>query len=85
MVREFQEETGLTNPFWESFCTLRGTDWKVYFFRTWDDLSLLGSPTDELVSVFPVSDLHKLPVIPNLHWLVPMSKDLGIQTAEVWS
>lgn len=87
MVREFKEETGVLVEDWQLFCTLRGlTDlgawWVVYFFRASGSLSELRSQTDEIINICPIAELEKLPVIPNLRWLVPMAKD-GAMLAEV--
>lgn len=74
MRREFKEETGMTVKHWERTITLVGSDWKVYFFRAFGDLTGAKSTTDEVVSIWPT---HPVPehVIPNLKWLIPLSLD----------
>ena len=78
MVREFKEETGISTfeSDWTYFCYLVDTSfkWEVYFF-----VSHIRHPahsvgkTDEKVERFLVSELHELPVISNLHWLIPLA------------
>jgi 8-oxo-dGTP diphosphatase len=77
MVREFQEETGVTtaNSSWKEFCKLTGRDlngeeWIVHFFKSFVKLmhQVKGSLI-EPVNWYHVRDLKG--VVPNLKWLVP--------------
>ncbi len=81
MVREFREEAGLkTNPGrWHSIYSLSDTEntFMVYFFALVRDSKegIVTCTEEELVwcraSALPFD------VIPNLRWLVPMSRDPG--------
>lgn len=78
MEREFQEETGLIIGEWMAFCQIENADWRVYFFYTETTqayMSEIQSPTEEVVSIFSVSEIDILPVIQNLRWLIPMCAD----------
>jgi 8-oxo-dGTP diphosphatase len=75
MVREFQEETGATVA-WTRFCTLRGRDWSVEWFKARYD-AFLTDKTDEHVAWFSVSDVTRghVDTIPNVRWLVMLAMD----------
>lgn len=72
--REFKEETGATQLFWDDFATLSGRDGVIYFFHAIAN-PILMSPTSEPVDWYPLADLPSLPVIPNLRWLIPLALD----------
>jgi len=75
MVREFEEETGVTIPEWDMFARLRGEDWSVDFYRAFGvDLIALKTTTDEEVLVCSVNPLP-VEVLPNLQWLIPLALD----------
>lgn len=76
MVREFKEEAGLLIPHWHPFCSLESSNWKVLCFTsTVENNVLLEQMTDEQVLWHPLKYLSDLPVISNLHWLIPMALD----------
>lgn len=78
MIREFQEEAGLKLFGWDNFITLAFKDSIVWFFRIfvdYTDLETTTSPTDEEVNIYDIKDLDKLPVIPNLQWLIRLALD----------
>jgi 8-oxo-dGTP diphosphatase len=83
MAREFEEETGFqTEPGdWKPLVVLSGDDFKVHFFYTWGELSLLETKTDEEIVVVPVSSVTVQNAIPNLTWLLPMAKSLTYDRA----
>lgn len=81
MRREFAEETGLTETFgWTEFCVL-GDDvnWRVHFFVACPDydarMLALRCQSDEPCRWYDCDAyrLSRLPVIPNLKWLIPMA------------
>ena len=77
MVREFDEEAGLTINDWRHFLTLEGDTWIVYMFTaTSKDYNLAFSKTDEMVEIHYVFDVPSLDVISNLKWLIPMATDI---------
>lgn len=83
MVREFREETGASVLDWEHVITYHD-QWHtatIYFFRAFANrhlIEIVGSMTDEQVSVYQVS---KLPgnVIDNLRWLIPLCLDNNVK------
>lgn len=83
MAREFKEETQVeTLPEkWQHFVTLKGADWRVYFFfmQLWDCPQLVGLP-EEPASWHHVYNLPEN-VHHNLRWLIPLALDSDI----VWS
>lgn len=91
MVREFEEETTVKVTEWKYFCSIIHSEsksnsgpWTVHFFKSFQEVATLQSPTDEQVSWWHVNavccDLNDY-FVPNLRWLIPMAlEDL---TAEV--
>ena len=79
MVREFGEETGVTNTeqSFRHFAILQGPQFSVDFFYTVGDLSLLQSPEDEKVERVKLADIGILrsDMIENLPWLIGMAID----------
>lgn len=87
MEREFTEETGAEVLAWKLFCTYEGSDYTVYFMKTFSsEIYNLNTITDEEVKVINVSELNNetlngLPenkTIPNLKWLIPLALDSRI-------
>lgn len=84
--REFREETGVDvpEPDWHHFATVSwgavsqdSEPGEVQFFRCFRPaLELYDCRTveDEQVGVYFTSDLHKMNVMPNLKWLVPLAE-----------
>jgi 8-oxo-dGTP diphosphatase len=81
MVREFEEETGLTmgNFTWKNFCIISGTDWLVNFFYCFGEKQSFRefAEGEEKVVWIRVIDvlLDKVPMISNLKWLILMCLD----------
>lgn len=82
MKREFEEEAGITTfaQDWHMKLIHTGPGHVVYFFRHDRDPRhegrlIFSHSQDEPVDVYHVSDLHALPVIPNLRWIVPLCLD----------
>jgi 8-oxo-dGTP diphosphatase len=78
MIREFKEETGLNKPNWKLLCELETEDKSahVYFYYSFSAHSVKPkSMTDEKVILFPIKNIHKVPCISNLNWLLYMCLD----------
>lgn len=74
MIREFEEETGTRFTDWRPFAVLAHHDAMVLMFagEAPEDLEV-SSPTSEQVAWVGTNQLHLLPVINNLHWLIPLA------------
>ncbi len=85
MIREAFEECHLFSRVgdWLPVATLRHPEWHIEVFTTahTQNPHMLQTKTDEFVTWV---DIKKLPsnIIPNLSWLVPLSKDV-LQNREV--
>ncbi len=78
MIREFKEETGLHRPNWKIFCELYTEDKSAHvtFFYSFSVYPIHPkSMTDEKVILFPIKNIHRVPCIPNLNWLLYMCLD----------
>lgn len=73
MRREFREETGADVLIWQPFALLAWRSDMIHFFCARSDQTVIRSTTDEEVDWYPVSLLDRLPIIPNLRWLVPLA------------
>lgn len=84
MIREFKEETDADVTDWTNFCTLSGTDWKVYFFKS-TSITRLKTITDEEVGWYDINYIinNVYPAMPNLKWLIPLALDNDVTHAEV--
>ena len=81
MSRECQEETGVTIPpdAWEHTVTLYNDWFECRFFRACSDQAMQAKTMEtEQVTVVSMADVYKLPLITNLHWLLPLSLDEGV-------
>lgn len=79
MVREFREETGVDTDAdaWKGFAVMKFWDCEVECFvgqMEWEKFNSLWSPTEEQVVKVDAHKLWPFPVLPNLHWLVPMAQ-----------
>jgi 8-oxo-dGTP diphosphatase len=86
MVREFEEEAGLSIPRWEHFAVL--TDamqarFHVDFFRAFGDVRYAYAVTDELIQVEAVNQLPPA-VLPNLRWLIPMALSVDADACKLF-
>ena len=79
MVRESEEETGLTIETFLHYATINGSGWRVYFFVTViEPLYLIEDTTDEgTLLIAPVRNLPEN-VLYNLNWLIPLALDEDI-------
>lgn len=85
MVREFKEETGYQwKVYWHKFVELSGDNWKVHFFWSLGDHSVLRSTTDEKIVSIPCDTINHVNCIPNLTWLVPMAKSMEHDSANLF-
>lgn len=91
-VREFREETevdGLTRDDWRPFAVLSGKDdngqWTVVFFaaRTTQAFDLQTDNDEKPEWLSLVGLLDRSDIVPNLKWLIPLSLDSNMLTAEV--
>jgi 8-oxo-dGTP diphosphatase len=86
MRREFREEAGvdIIEQYWELVVKMDGSDWELYFYRTWGKPEDCVTQTDEEIFVFDVKEvkLMRRPYfVGNLSWLVPLCLDIsgGVQ------
>jgi 8-oxo-dGTP pyrophosphatase MutT (NUDIX family) len=78
MVREFQEETGLTTTCldWHKFCIMKSKDFTVHCYKANLNIFPAKSMTEEVVEIVPFHWLEKeTRLISNIKWLIEMSKD----------
>lgn len=74
MAREFKEETGLEvkEDYWDNFVIWTGSDYVVYFYKSYNGNFKVYSATDEQVGKYNVNDLPAN-VIYNLRFLLPLA------------
>ena len=80
--RECKEEFGLAIPpeKWRSSVILKGKNYTVHFFATETDIHEAKQTTDEQLVLISLKNLsHYDRLIPNLHWLIPLSLEENIQ------
>lgn len=78
IVREFQEETGLTitKDAWRHFATMQGKDWKVMCYTTIARIGAAKTMEEEEIEIFDVIDATcALPCISNVPWLIHLALD----------
>jgi 8-oxo-dGTP diphosphatase len=78
MHREFSEEARLEDLSWQAVAVLRGAEFEVHFFSAWCEPYVFYAAragTDEPLVTANPDDLCRLPVIPNLRFLVPLALD----------
>jgi 8-oxo-dGTP pyrophosphatase MutT (NUDIX family) len=80
MVREFEEEAGVktTPDQWKEFAFSHGPEFKIHIFSLFSTKVFESSKTmtDEVLYRFP-ADILPATAIPNLHWLIPMARDIN--------
>jgi 8-oxo-dGTP diphosphatase len=76
MRREFREEAGADIPesAWREFALLKEEAGDVTFLVAHGDYDV-RTMTDEAVAWYRVVDLRSEPVMPDLHWLIPLALD----------
>lgn len=76
MIREFREETGVEYKDWQFFGIAHSPDWHIALYRAFsDEVYKVQSPTEERVTVVPVSWVQQNERISNLDWLIPAALD----------
>lgn len=76
MIREAEEEIGAGDLNWERFAALQGCGWFMWCYRAESDtIPPTHDDVGEEVEVVPLDKilLGKIPVIPNIRWLIPMA------------
>ena len=75
MVRKFEEEAGLTGVEFEEFARLHGGDYRVHFFRGFDQAVVnVKTMTSEEVYFYALPIVRR-DIVPNLRWLIPLALD----------
>lgn len=86
MVREFQEETGISTVFadWRKVATLFGPGkWRVACYTADLQIQLADfERTDEPLSI-EAWPKFTIPAVPNLLWLVPLCRDELVRTTYI--
>lgn len=74
IVREFEEEAGLSVQKWEKFCEVRRRGDLTYFFRSFAEgpVEHVSGREAEEISAYPVSEVVRLNTMPNLRWLMAL-------------
>lgn len=74
MVREMEEEAGITIPDWTLFATLAGDGYIVNCFHAVNvQIANASTKTNEEIDVLTLPLDPNDPLIPNLRWLIPMA------------
>lgn len=74
MQREFHEEAGLIIKNWKQFAIMKGDDWEVYCFASFNDrVHLCTTKTNENVFVTLVSNIDNEKPLLNIKWLISMA------------
>lgn len=77
MVREFQEETGVTINTWKHEVVLKGNDWTVYFFSAIDDKIFdVATVEDEEILIVDIDSIWtRSDLMRNLRTLISLALD----------
>lgn len=81
MRREYVEETAVDLLDWRHEMDLHAGEsaeprWTVHVFSASSSLAHLARTNEEEpVALFPVAELYRLDVVPNLRWIVPFALD----------
>lgn len=76
MIREFEEEAGITVGAWRNFATLNGKDYTIHLYSALY-LPTLGTPESMTEETIEWVDLDEIPyerTVPNLRWLLPVAR-----------
>ena len=68
------EEAGAPVEDWREFAVLNVEPGAIHFFASHGNYRL-EPKTEEMVGWYRVDELDRLPVIPNLKWLIPLALD----------
>jgi 8-oxo-dGTP pyrophosphatase MutT (NUDIX family) len=80
IVREFREETGVTDLVWRQFLDLKlqRDDGMLYCFYAIGNVDKAYTMLDEEVMVFNIHDvMDRCDTIPNLRWLIQMARSFA--------
>lgn len=77
MVREFQEETGITitEEAWRHFCTMQGDGWMVMCYTTTARIHTAQTMEEEEVSIHGIDEIIHMNTISNVPWLIHLALD----------
>jgi 8-oxo-dGTP diphosphatase len=85
MLREFKEETGVSQPFWDKFLILEGSGWQVEFYKCFTDkVYNVRTMEEETIIVSSVTTILGA-VVPNMKWILPLALDksaIGVAIAK---
>lgn len=72
MIREFEEETGVTNYTWTKYGEMFDEDWHVdVYYTVTDNIFKAQTTTEEKIRIVRIQDLKTNRLISNLHRLIP--------------
>lgn len=75
MVREFHEETDVQTGDWRQFGVLEHDGHDIYLFVSHGKEERLKQMTDEAPSWVYLEDVHVMPSMSNLAWMIPLALD----------
>ena len=80
MVREFQEEAGVTFEKWEQFAKLEEEEkYELYCFKAFvKDVNDMGikNLTSEVIEIHPLKFLRGQKILPSAMWLIQLALDI---------
>lgn len=87
MVREFEEEAGVTIPDWEFFAFMGNDSFSVHCYKAFSDKFREAKTMEEeqiqIHSTLAITAVGYKDMIPNLRWLIPMALDEDRITATI--
>lgn len=85
MVREFHEEAGVKIFSWEPCGEILYPDAEISVYSASSNkINYVKTETDELITIVKTNRLFRLPLAPNIDWLVPMCKNVMRNTEKFW-
>ena len=81
MRREFREETELDIFYWKYFGYIYDFDNKISLFTSLCQTDsfveiFVSNKTEELVAEIFLDNIKTIPIVYNLHWLIPMAREI---------
>lgn len=81
MRREFREETGVDIFYWKYFGYIYDFDNKISLFTSLCQTDsfveiFVSNKTEELVAEIFLDNIKTIPIVYNLHWLIPMAREI---------
>jgi len=87
MVREFEEETGVTINGWEFFAFMGNDNFSVHCYKAFSDklreCKTMEEEPIQVHSTLAITTVGYKDMIPNLRWLIPMAIDEDNFTATI--